>query len=153
MIVCLDETPSQHGRILHGHGRARGHVRHHGMAGVPQRYQTALTPRIERLDVQDRPLRELRSRFDHCADFRVKARKRVYDVFSGAELPRRLRVQTLLGPPKTERSQRRLIVRHSKGSSACRLYESHSPSHDGFRQSRYGRIATNSRSSSRWCRA
>src|SRR3984893_17202938 len=96
MIVCLDETPSQRGRILHGHGRARGHVRHHGMAGVPQQYQTTLAPRIERLDVQDWPLRELRSRFDHRADFRVKARKRVYDLFSGAELPRRLRMPIAL---------------------------------------------------------
>ena len=76
---------------------------------------------------------------------RWKARK-------AAELPRRLRVQTLLGPPKTGRSQRRLMVHSSKGSSACELYDSHPPSHDGFRQSRYGRIATISRSSSRWCR-
>jgi hypothetical protein len=39
-----------------------------------------------------RPLRELRSRFDHGAYFWVKARKRVDDFSPGAELPRALRM-------------------------------------------------------------
>src|SRR5215467_5139094 len=62
------------------------------MASITQKDQTTLAPCADGLDVQDRPLRDLRCRFDYLADFRVKALECAGKLFPAAKLPRGLRM-------------------------------------------------------------
>jgi hypothetical protein len=53
-------------------------------------------PSVDRRDIQDRPLGELRGCLDHFADFGMKAVECAHDLFTAAQLPSGLRMPLAL---------------------------------------------------------
>src|SRR5262249_31693163 len=66
------------------------------MASITQQHQAALAPFVDRLDIQDWPLGNLRGHFDYLADLRVKACEGGCYLFVSTNLPGGLRMPLTL---------------------------------------------------------